>query len=196
MKVFSNKSKFYRFISLLIVKLINHDVHNGYCVDLTIPAHIIIHRQKESLKAEAGIVRWPAESTDCPDMYVVRAPRTGGEATKRRGEPHKAGGEWAEAAHGHECQHEGESPDQEQGNRWIGKEVSYSIKFRKMSTINKFNCRIRIHDLTSGKQSDRQMLNSLEQRLLYEQRQKKQLETVLGNERKMRMKAEEKAVKW
>lgn len=46
------------------------------------------------------------------------------------------------------------------------------------------------------KQSDRQMLNSLEQRLGYEQRQRKQLETLLGNERKVRIKAEEKAAKW
>lgn len=54
----------------------------------------------------------------------------------------------------------------------------------------------RIHELTVLKQSDRQLLNSLEQRLGYEQRQRKQLETVLGNERKLRIKAEEKAAKW
>lgn len=54
----------------------------------------------------------------------------------------------------------------------------------------------RVHELTSLKQSDRQMLNSLEQRLGYEQRQRKQLEAVLTNERKIRIKAEEKAAKW
>lgn len=46
------------------------------------------------------------------------------------------------------------------------------------------------------KQNDRQILNSLEQRLGYEQRQRKQLETMLGNERKLRIKCEEKAAKW
>lgn len=50
--------------------------------------------------------------------------------------------------------------------------------------------------MTTAKQNDRQMLNSLEQRLGYEQRQRKQLETVLVNERKMRVKADEKAAKW
>lgn len=50
--------------------------------------------------------------------------------------------------------------------------------------------------MTVIKQSDRQMLNSLEQRLGYEQRQRKQLETALTNERKLRIKSEEKAAKW
>lgn len=54
----------------------------------------------------------------------------------------------------------------------------------------------RIHELTTMKQNDRQMLNSLEQRLGYEQRQRKQIETLLVNERKMRGKAEEKTAKW
>lgn len=54
----------------------------------------------------------------------------------------------------------------------------------------------RMHELTTMKQNDRQMLNSLEQRLGYEQRQRKQIETLLVNERKMRGKAEEKTAKW
>lgn len=53
-----------------------------------------------------------------------------------------------------------------------------------------------MHELTTMKQNDRQMLNSLEQRLGYEQRQRKQIETLLVNERKMRGKAEEKTAKW
>lgn len=57
-----------------------------------------------------------------------------------------------------------------------------------------YSCRV--HELSVLKQNDRQLLNSLEQRLGYEQRQRKQLETALGNERKLRIKAEEKAVKW
>lgn len=50
--------------------------------------------------------------------------------------------------------------------------------------------------MTLMKQNDRQMLNSLEQRVGYEQRQRKQLETMLNSERKLRIKAEEKAAKW
>lgn len=64
-------------------------------------------------------------------------------------------------------------------------------EFRLLTFLN-----FRMHELTTMKQNDRQMLNSLEQRLGYEQRQRKQIETLLVNERKMRGKAEEKTAKW
>lgn len=66
----------------------------------------------------------------------------------------------------------------------------------KDEVANEWVSTCRVHELTVMKQNDRQILNSLEQRLGYEQRQRKQLETMLGNERKLRIKCEEKAAKW